>query len=113
MYNPDTEVLFPIRVSSQLKTIRGIEWLGLIDKINDKDTKFIDQMAFSWMMVQLCSCVSCNADSFRAMRGCTQCSTQTIRRYRGEDRELLLEFESARRDVGKYISISSKRGNTI
>jgi hypothetical protein len=105
MYNPDTEVLFPMRVSSQLKTIRGKEWLELIDKINDSETEFRDQMAFSWMMVQLCSCVSCNADSFRAMRGCTQCAAQTIRRYHGDDHELFKEFEAARRDVEKFITV--------
>jgi hypothetical protein len=111
MYNPDTEVLFPIRASTQLKSIRGKEWMDLINKISEKDSQFLDQLAFSWLMVQLCSCVSCNADSFRAMRGCTQCSSQTIKRYRGDDHELLLEFDTAHRDIEKFLINSSKRGN--
>jgi hypothetical protein len=53
------------------------------------------------MMIQLDGCMTCNADSFRAMRGCTQCANQTVRRFRGTDKELQRMFDKARKDIEK------------
>ena len=59
-------------------------------------------MAFMLMMVRLNGCVACETDSFRAMRGCPACAHQTLRRYKGEDEELLGLFEQALGDVRKF-----------
>jgi len=44
-------------------------------------------------------CTTCQADSFKAMRGCTLCATQTVKRFRGEDVELFSQLEVAKRDL--------------
>jgi hypothetical protein len=51
------------------------------------------------MMVKMCGCVGCNADSFRAMRGCTQCARQSVRRNRGGDHELVEQHKGLLREV--------------
>ncbi len=103
MYNTDTELLFPSRVIPELRDQRGATWRKLVDKALDKDQNHPDHLAFVLMMVRLDGCMSCNADSFRAMRGCTQCALQTVRRHRGKDEELVKMHEKARKDMEKFL----------
>jgi len=107
MYNPDTELLFPIRVIPTLSALRGEIWRALIARVSSQNASSIDQLAFVLMMVRLGGCVTCSSDSFRAMRGCTQCAWQTIRRFRGNDQALLDQFEQAYREIQEH---SAKQG---
>ena len=102
MYQRDTEILFPMRVAPQLKDLRGKQWHELVEKACQAEDASTDQLAFSLLLIRLSNCLTCHPDSYRAMRGCTVCATQTIRRYRGEDEELLADFEDARREITTY-----------
>ncbi len=104
MLNTDTELLFPIRVIPSLRELRGDPWLALIDRLSATGADEIDQVAFSLMMVRLGGCAGCNADSFRAMRGCTHCARLTIRRFKGTDEDLEQLFTIAREDVTAFLS---------
>jgi hypothetical protein len=104
MYNADTELLYPMRVTSSLRNVRDEKWTDLIDHVIANDCTTNDQLAFTLMMVKLDGCVNCNTDSFRAMRGCTQCAKQNIKRFRGDDNELFEQYEQAKIDVEKYLS---------
>jgi hypothetical protein len=53
-------------------------------------------------------CTTCNSDSFRAMRGCTQCAILNIRRFRGSDKELIRLFEQARKEITKTMEAKFK-----
>ncbi len=99
MYNSDTELLFPSRVIPSLSAMRGEDWKSLINRVYALPPDNPDHLAFVLMMIKLGGCISCNADSFRAMRGCTACARQTIRRYRGSDAELDNLFLQARQEV--------------
>jgi hypothetical protein len=55
-------------------------------------------------------CVGCNADSFRAMKGCTQCARQNIKRFRGSDQDLMELFDQTHKEVDQYLE---KRGPSI
>ncbi|HNT53333.1 MAG TPA: hypothetical protein PKG95_01395 [Anaerolineaceae bacterium] len=103
MYNEDTELLFPLRVIPVLRNLRSEIWAGLIDQVGAPTADPLDQQAFTLMMVRLASCTSCGADSFRAMRGCTQCARQTVRRFRGSDADLLVQFQQYRIEVQHYL----------
>jgi hypothetical protein len=103
MFNSDTELLFPSRVIINLRMLRGDVWSRLIDEITLQDPNSSACAAFVLMMVRLGGCVSCNADSFRAMRGCTQCARQTVRRFRGPDEELVELFQQTQQEVEKYL----------
>ena len=108
MYNSDTDLLFPLRVIPALRTARGAEWQQFVDDLSAETVSTADQAAFVYMMVRLGGCVGCNADSFRAMRGCTQCARQTIKRYRGSDQDLIEAFHQAQREVETYLKKSIK-----
>lgn len=103
MYNDDTEILFPSRVIPSLHGMHGSAWDELINQVIASGETSQDHIAFVLMMVKLGGCVSCNADSFRAMKGCTQCARQTIKRYRGDDQELLHHYEEALAETRQYL----------
>jgi hypothetical protein len=103
MLNSDTEILFPIRIIPALRDLRGENWAQLIDQLSSPGAEDRDLVAFSLMMVKLGSCNACNADSFRAMRGCRHCAILTIRRYRFTDEELIELYNATKLDIGEYL----------
>lgn len=103
MYNSDTDLIFPTRVISTLRNLRGDAWQKLVDRVQYLEPTDVDRLAFVLLMIKLGGCTSCQADSFRALRGCTACAHQTIRRYRGSDDDLLEMFASARKDIERYL----------
>jgi hypothetical protein len=110
MYNSDTELLFPLRVAPTLNTMRGEEWTTLLDQVSSAQASLADQMSIVLMMVRLDGCVGCSSDSFRAMKGCTQCARQNIKRFRGNDRELVELFVQTHKEVDQYLE---KRNQTF
>jgi hypothetical protein len=99
MYHEDSELLFPLRVVPALADIRGVAWKRLIERVAKVDEDDAEALAFGLMMIRLDGCLSCQADSFRALHGCTACARQAILRYRGNDADILKLYEKARKDV--------------
>ncbi len=103
MYQSDTEILFPMRVAPYLRDLRGNSWRKLVQTVTDEKEASLNQLAFSLLLVRLCGCLTCHTDSYRAMRGCTICATQVIRRFKGEDKDLIRLFKNARKDVKRFL----------
>ena len=101
MYNNDTELIFPSRVIEKLQDQRGKAWKKLVVQVLGKPETSQEHQAFVLMMARLDGCTTCNADSFRAMRGCTQCALQNIRRFREDDSELVKLYDRAKKDLEK------------
>lgn len=104
MINRDIEMVFPPRVIPSLRDVRGEVWGNLVDQVMQEADADMDRIAFVLLLIRLAGCLSCQADSFRAMRGCLYCSTQTLKRFRGSDQELLNMFLLAQDEVSVYIS---------
>jgi hypothetical protein len=117
MANPDTEFLFPPRVIPTLRALRGERWQALVDRvvqaepadaeeqITTAEPPSPDRLAFVLLMVRLAGCTTCHASSFRALRGCTQCARQAVRRYREDDQKLEEQYLIAREEVEAYLKI--------
>ncbi|MEW6718000.1 MAG: hypothetical protein AB1345_10925 [Chloroflexota bacterium] len=103
MYNRDTEILFPSRVIVDLRKLRGDTWQELVERVLKQDPRSVEHLGFVYMMVKLNNCLTCQSDSFRAMRGCTLCACQSVLRYRGSDSELLDLYTEACEDVKSLI----------
>jgi len=103
MFNSDTELFFPLRVIPALAKARGKEWDALIEQVTRPQASDVEKIAFTEMIVKLAGCPACDADSFRAMRGCTQCARMIIRRYKGADAELLEQYEQCTKDVREFL----------
>lgn len=104
MYQGDTELLFPIRVAEDLKDLRGQPWAALVDRVCSSPETSIDRLAFSLLLVRLSSCLTCHTHSYRALRGCTFCASQSVRRYKGDDQELIEMFERACDEIETYLN---------
>tara|TARA_B100000945_G_scaffold321121_1_gene333976 strand:- start:2629 stop:2970 length:342 start_codon:yes stop_codon:yes gene_type:complete len=111
MYQEDAELLFPERVVPHLKGARSQEWDELVESISKQDPDSVDGLSFSLMMMRVNGCMTCHAGSHRARLGCTACAQQTIRRYKGKDRELFQKFDKAKKDIKLYLEkkIKTKR----
>jgi hypothetical protein len=100
MYHDDAELIFPSRVIPALKEERdGKAWGKLVDRVSQLDPHDPEHLAFVLMMIKINSCTSCHADSFRAMRGCTACAQQNVKRYRGSDADLEKAYDKAKKEI--------------
>ena len=97
------EILFPNYVIPLLRDMRGPDWRGLVDRVLDLPTDHPETLAFVLMMIRMNVCMECETDSYRAMRGCAMCATQTLRRYHGSDRDLLKSYDKALTDVQAFL----------
>ena len=103
MYNPDTDLLFPPRVLPALHDLRGSAWQDLVTSVIDAGPDSSALMAFILMMARMNNCGTCNADSYRAMNGCTVCAKQSLKRFHENDEALTKVYELARGEVEKYL----------
>ena len=97
------ELMFPPYVVPMLKDLRGADWRQLVEHVTAVPESHTDSLAFSLMMIRLNGCLSCETDGYRAMRGCIVCATQTVRRYKGNDKELVKAFKEARKEVESFM----------
>lgn len=106
----NNELMFPHYVIPTLKKLRGPEWQALVEQVTPLSEFHEETLAFMLMMVRLNGCVGCETDSYRAMRGCIACAQQTLRRFKGEDSELLDLYRQALADVRKFAESHPKVG---
>ncbi len=91
----DNEILFPHYAIPALRNTRGAKWQQLIDRISNKEETCVEVIALMSVMIELNGCLPCETDSYRAMRGCTACARQTLRRFKGSDEELISAYEAS------------------
>jgi hypothetical protein len=97
------ELLFPHYVIASLRNDRGYQWQELVDSVIRLQETDPETLAFSLMMIRMNRCLSCETDSYRAMRGCKVCSHQALRRYNGSEDELILCYQKALEDVREHL----------
>ena len=103
MYQSDTEMLFPTRVIPTLRNLRGRTWKELVEKVAEEPDGAEPTLAFGLMMIRLNGCLTCHADSYRAMRGCTQCAQQAVTRFKDTDDGLVKLYRRAIKEVRLYL----------
>ena len=104
MENPDAALLFPSRVIAALGGLRGEAWQALVEHVLQQPAGSLPCIGFVLMMVRLSVCTTCHTDSFRALKGCTHCAIQAVRRYHGSDQELINLFDLACAEVETFLS---------
>lgn len=101
----DNELLFPPHAILPLRMARGPVWKDLVDRVAALPQDHPDSLAFSLMMIRLDGCLSCETDSFRAMRGCIACSHQVLHRFKGSDAELLKRYARNLQEVRSHLGV--------
>lgn len=100
----DNELLFPPYVISRLRHAGGERWAELVDQVRNLPEDDPERLTFCLMMVRFLGCVNCETDSYRAMRGCTACALQGMRRHKDGDQHLLERYEKAAAELNRYLS---------
>jgi hypothetical protein len=108
VYHSDTEILFPMRVAPELRELRGRKWRRLVDLALQVPDGDLPQLAFGLMIIRLAGCLTCHPDSYRALRGCTACSTHVVRRHRGDDDDLVELYRRALSDIEAYLAAAER-----
>jgi hypothetical protein len=103
MQSGSIDLLFPSRAIEPLRKLRGERWENLISNLAELEPASLDRIAFVLFMVRIGGCTTCQSDSYRAMRGCVLCSSNTIRRYKGDDQNLIDLYNEAKKDITKYM----------
>jgi hypothetical protein len=104
------ELFFPHSAIPSLRKLRGEKWRGLVEDVLKLPETHENTLAFMLMMVRLNGCMACETDSYRAMRGCAACTVQTLRRYKGDDDELLEFYQQALEDVQMFARQNASHG---
>lgn len=99
----NNEIYFPHHVIPSLKHLRGPKWEALVSRVMELPECHEETIAFMQMMANLNGCVSCETDSYRAMRGCATCTHQTLRRFKGSDDDLLAAYDEALAQVRTFM----------
>jgi hypothetical protein len=102
MYS-ENELLFPAQVIPQLRQSRGDEWQDLVDQVTRLPEDHPESLGFALMMVKLNGCLSCETDSYRAMKGCLSCARQVLHRHKGNDASLIQRYQRAVEEVSEYL----------
>ncbi len=103
MQSGSIDLLFPSRAIEPLRKLRGGRWESLISALVELQPTSIERIAFVLLMVRISGCTTCQSDSFRAMRGCVLCSTNTIKRYKGDDQNLIELYDEAKEEINRYL----------
>jgi hypothetical protein len=108
----ENELMFPHHAIPALRSLRGPQFEALVTRVSQQSQRHEETLAFMHMMMRLNGCVTCETDSFRAMRGCLPCAAQTLRRFKGTDAELLALFEQALHEVRQFAASHPQFGIT-
>lgn len=100
----DNDILFPPGTIPLIRNSRGDRWQKLVDKVSYLPEDHPENLAFSLAMIRLNGCMACETDSYRAMRGCTACALQGLRRFKGPDSELFEMYDEALDDMRAYLA---------
>ena len=103
-----SELLYPPYAIAPLQDLRGSQWQAFVMRVAALQETDPHALAFSLMMIRLDGCLTCETDSYKAMRGCVQCAIQTIRRFKENDRELLKLYRQAQKDVMAYLKDTAR-----
>ncbi|PJF37428.1 MAG: hypothetical protein CUN49_00460 [Candidatus Thermofonsia Clade 1 bacterium] len=98
------ELLFPYHAIPLLSQVRGEAWRALINSLAGAPEDDPRTLALMLLMIRLNGCLTCETDSFRAMRGCPTCALQTLRRFKGSDEDLLAQYRQALEEIQRYFA---------
>ena len=113
MHGNGADLLFSSRLISGLRSLRGVSWQELVDRLANLDHLEQERLAFVLLMVHLSGCVTCQADSYKAMRGCALCSQQTLKRFRGSDQMLMEKFAESKVVINQYLREVRKDNESV
>ncbi|NOZ71554.1 MAG: hypothetical protein GXP38_06530 [Chloroflexi bacterium] len=100
---PKAEILFPPVLIPNLRNLREEGWAKLVDRVSKLPETHPDTLAFCLLMIRLDGCLKCYSGSYKFMRGCEACATQSVTQFKGDEDDLLALYEKAQADIQNYL----------
>ena len=98
------ELLFTPHLIPSLGDLRDEQWQKLVKATSVLPETDQDALAFSWMMIDLSGCLTCEMDSYRAQKGCEMCARQAVLGFKGSDEQLIDKFHNAKAQIAKKMN---------
>jgi len=70
----ENALFFPKTAIASLQKLRGAQWEALVERVTTLPETHEETLALMLLMIQLNGCLTCETDSYRAMRGCCACA---------------------------------------
>jgi hypothetical protein len=99
---PRSQILFPNTCIRQLHSLLDEQWEELVEHVVAQDVSSDDRLAFSLMMIELCSCETCDMGSYKASLGCDVCSQRVVMGVKNS-KALSRRFEKALETIRQYL----------
>ena len=99
---PRSQILFPNACIRQLHNLLDAQWEELVERVVDQDVASNEGLAFSLMMIELCSCETCDMGSYKASLGCDICSQRVVMGVKNS-KALARRFEKALERIREYL----------
>jgi hypothetical protein len=104
MSNSDPQILFPLEILPQLKDMRTQKWHDFVEGFLEKNDGAMGRIAMEVTLSRLVGCTNCEADSFKAMRGCLPCARQALKRFKESDATIMRIFRETEKEIDNYLS---------
>jgi hypothetical protein len=95
----DNHLLFPLDALPEIRSERDRVWHAAVTQVEGSAPDSLEAAAMVLVLARLCGCSTCNSDSYRAITGCATCARQALKRFRGEDGELVTLLEQAKAEI--------------
>jgi len=89
------ELLFPHRCIATLAELRTARWQELVKKVRALPEDHEESLAFCFLLVELCGCLNCDLNSYKASLGCRACARRAVLSFKDGDAALQRRFENA------------------
>ncbi len=106
MTTEEFQLLFPLEILPEIKDIRTKTWKGFLENYQQGENTLVTTVALVITLTRLVGCATCEADSFRAMRGCVACAKQSLKRNKDSDDTIIDSFHQCERQVVQFLKVN-------
>jgi hypothetical protein len=100
-------LLFPYHCIPSLADLRGQQWQQLVQRVSVLPEDHDETLTLCLLVIDLCDCMNCDVNSYKASLGCRTCARRTLMAHKGTDLTLQRQFERIKSKL-----IAARAGNS-
>jgi hypothetical protein len=108
MAYPRSALLFSYRYIPTLADLRSPQWQQLVQRVSALPEDHEETLSLCLLIIELCDCMGCDINSYKASLGCRTCARRAISGHKGTDLALQRKFES----VKKKLAVAKRTGKS-
>jgi hypothetical protein len=99
----EQKLLFPLEILPELLNERSAAWQRFLAEFLANGESLVPKTAMIVLLSRMIGCAGCEADSFRALRGCLPCAKQALKRNRENDTAIIALYRVTENEIKRYI----------